>query len=72
MSTATVPMLFSADETTDVGSDTATPVSDDYAAEGQRVHGRRCAGSSSTRRGREDVDHLDHAEERFRIAMARQ
>ena len=29
----TVPMVFSADETTDVGSDTAMPVSDDY---GQR------------------------------------
>jgi hypothetical protein len=27
---ATQPMLFSADETTDVGSDSATPVSDDY------------------------------------------
>lgn len=26
----TVPMLFSGDETTDVGSDTPTPVSDDY------------------------------------------
>ena len=26
---ATVPMLFSADETTDVGTDTATPVTDD-------------------------------------------
>ena len=26
----TVPMVFSADETTDLGSDTATPVSDDY------------------------------------------
>ena len=28
---ATVPMLFSADETTDLGSDSATPVSDDQA-----------------------------------------
>src|SRR6185295_8356166 len=27
---ATVPMLFSADETTDLGSDSATPVSDDH------------------------------------------
>ena len=39
-STRTVPMVFSADETTDVGSDTATPVSDDYGADGQRLHGR--------------------------------
>ena len=28
---ATVPMVFSADETTDVGTDTATPVTDDLA-----------------------------------------
>jgi arylsulfatase len=26
----TVPMIFSADETADIGSDTASPVSDDY------------------------------------------
>jgi len=38
---ATIPMLFSADETTDVGVDTGTPVSDDY---GQR--GNECCGPS--------------------------
>ena len=48
----TVPMLFSADETTDVGSDTATPVSDDYGAEGQRVHGQRPVGADRRRRRR--------------------
>ena len=43
----TVPMLFSADETTDVGSDTATPVSDDY---GPRTASSRatCSGCRST------------------------
>src|SRR4051794_23719345 len=30
---ATVPLLFSADETADVGRDTASPVSDDYDGE---------------------------------------
>ena len=30
---ATVPMVFSADETCDVGSDTGTPVTDDLAEE---------------------------------------
>ena len=30
---ATVPMIFSADETADVGRDTASPVSDDYTGE---------------------------------------
>src|SRR4029077_16380960 len=29
----TVPLIFSADETADVGRDTASPVSDDYAGE---------------------------------------
>ena len=51
---ATVPMLFSADETTDVGSDTATPVSDDYGPKDSDVHGHGAAGcrSTSTRRRR--------------------
>ena len=35
---ATVPMVFSGDETLDVGSDTGTPVSDDYNSRGQRLH----------------------------------
>ena len=34
----TQPMLFSPDETTDVGSDSATPVSDDYGPKDQRLH----------------------------------
>ena len=37
---ATVPMLFSADETTDVGGDTATPVSDDYDDDDNAFTGR--------------------------------
>ena len=48
---ATVPMLFSADETTDVGSDTATPVSDDYGPQGQRVHRHGPVGAARHRRG---------------------
>ncbi len=43
----TVPMLFSADETTDVGSDTATPVSDDYGAKDSEFTGTS-AGCRST------------------------
>ena len=46
---ATVPMIFSADETTDVGSDTATPVSDDYGPQGQRVHRARPLGAARHR-----------------------
>jgi arylsulfatase A-like enzyme len=37
---ATVPMAFSADETTDVGSDTAIPVSDDYGPKTSVFTGR--------------------------------
>jgi len=33
---ATVPLIFSADETADVGQDTAPPVSDDYQGERRR------------------------------------
>ena len=36
----TVPMVFSADETTDVGSDSATPVSDDYGPRDSEFTGR--------------------------------
>src|SRR4029078_11223300 len=34
-----VPMVFSADETCDVGSDTASPVSDDYTSDGSHFTG---------------------------------
>ena len=36
----TVPVVFSADETADVGSDTSTTVSDDYTPETSRFTGR--------------------------------
>ncbi len=48
---ATVPMLFSADETTDVGSDTATPVSDDYGSKDSEFTGTRPLGAARHRRG---------------------
>ena len=63
-------MLFSADETTDVGSDSATPVSDDYGPKTSAFSGR-------VRWVQIDLDVDDHdqpisPEERLRIAMARQ
>jgi arylsulfatase len=69
---ATVPMLFSADETTDVGSDSATPVSDDYGANDARFVGRISWVELAIDEAAEDDDHLISAEERYRIAMARQ
>ncbi len=47
----TVPMVFSADETTDVGSDSATPVSDDYGPTDSRLHRPDRVGADRPRRG---------------------
>ena len=69
---ATVPMLFSADETTDVGSDTATPVSDDYGPRDSEFTGRVRWVQLDIDESAEDVDHLITPEERLQIAMARQ
>ena len=67
---ATAPMIFSADETTDVGTDGATPVSDDYgpktAPSPARIHWVQLDA------GTEDLDHLISPDERLRVAMARQ
>ena len=69
---ATIPMVFSADETCDVGADTGSPVSDDYAAREQRLHRHGQLGADRPRRGRRGPDHLITPEERLRVAMARQ
>jgi arylsulfatase len=69
---ATVPMLFSADETTDIGSDSATPVSDDYGPKDSRFTGRVHWVQIDIDEAAEDLDHLISPEERLRIAMARQ
>jgi hypothetical protein len=69
---ATVPMMFSGDETTDVGSDSATPVSDDYGPKDSEFSGRVQWVQIDIDEAAEDVDHLISPEERLRIAMARQ
>jgi arylsulfatase len=69
---ATVPMVFSADETTDVGSDSATPVSDDYTPRTSAFTGRIRWVQIDIDEKAEDFDHLITAEERLRVAMARQ
>jgi arylsulfatase A-like enzyme len=69
---ATVPMLFSADETTDVGSDSATPVSDDHGPKEVEFTGRVHWVQLDIDEAAEDLDHLITPEERLRIAMARQ
>jgi arylsulfatase len=69
---ATVPMVFSADETTDVGADSATPVSDDYGPRGNGFTGRIEWVQIDVDAAAADADHLIGPEERLRIAMARQ
>jgi arylsulfatase len=68
----TVPMLFSGDETFDIGSDTASPVSDDYTSDGSRFTGTVNWVQIDIAEAAEDVDHLISPEERLHIAMARQ
>jgi arylsulfatase len=68
----TVPMVFSADETADVGTDTATPVSDDYGPRDSHFTGRVKWVQIDLEQSAEDVDHLISPDERYRIAMARQ
>ena len=69
---ATVPMVFSADETTDVGADSATPVSDDYGPRESIFNGRIEWVQLDIDEAAEDLDHLITDEELYRIAMARQ
>jgi arylsulfatase A-like enzyme len=68
----TVPMIFSADETADVGSDTASPVSDDYSSEDSVFTGTVKWVQIDLGEDAGDADHLISPEERLRVAMARQ
>jgi arylsulfatase len=69
---ATVPMMFSGDETTDVGSDGGTPVSDDLGMRESVFTGRVRWVEIDLGDDAQDADHLITAEERLRVAMARQ
>ena len=66
----TQPMIFSADETTDVGRETGTSVSSEYNAASSKFNGRISWVQIDI--GDEDSDHFIDDEERLRIAMARQ
>jgi len=69
---ATVPMIFSGDETADVGRDTGSPVSDDYDVEGSVFTGTVKWVQIDLGEDAEDADHLITPEERLHVAMARQ
>ena len=66
----TQPMLFSCDETCDVGNESGSPVAEDYVAETSRFNGR--INWIQLDQGADDHDHFISPEERLRVAMARQ
>ena len=63
-------VIFSGDETTDVGSDSATPVSDDYGPKDSAFIGRVRWVRIDIDEAVEDLDHLITPEERLRIPVA--
>ena len=69
---ATVPLIFSGDETTDLGRDTASPVTDDYTPEESIFTGAVNWVQIDVDEAAADADHLISPEERLRVAMARQ
>ncbi len=66
----TVPMIFSADETLDLGSDTGSPVSDEYTSATSHFTGTVSWVQLDI--ADDDNDHFITAEERMKVAMARQ
>ncbi|HXV32940.1 MAG TPA: arylsulfatase [Gaiellaceae bacterium] len=68
----TQPLVFSADETADVGNETGTTVSDDYDAGSSRFTGKIRWVQIDLDEASENVDHLITPEDRLRIAMTRQ
>jgi hypothetical protein len=69
LSRYTQPMVFSADETTDIGYKSGTTVSADYTARGSRFTGK--IHWVQVDLGEDDHDHFIDPEERLRIAMSR-
>ena len=64
----TIPLVFSADETADVGSDSGTAVTDDYPPDDSRFNGT--VNWVQIDVGVDDHDHLITPEERLRVAAA--
>ncbi len=68
----TEPMVFSADETCDVGFEAGSPVTDDYPTTGGTFSGEVNWVEIAVDKDAEDLDHLISPEERLRLAMALQ
>jgi arylsulfatase len=69
---ATVPLAFSGDETCDIGSDTASPVSERYSPAASHFTGTVQWVQIDIADAAEHLDHLITPEQRLNIAMARQ
>ena len=67
---ATQPMLFSADETTDLGDDSGTPVSDDLGPQADHFTGRIEWVQIDLGDDAADADHYISPDERLRVAMS--
>jgi hypothetical protein len=66
----TQPLIFSADETTDIGHESGTTVTPDCTARDSRFTGK--INWVQLDLGKDDHDHFVDPEERLRIAMSRQ
>jgi arylsulfatase A-like enzyme len=66
----TVPMIYSVDETLDVGCENGTTVAEDYTARTSRFNG--VINWVQIDQGADDHDHLISPEERWHLAMTRQ
>lgn len=65
---ATVPMIYSGDETCDIGSDSATPVSEDYSGDSSRFTGT--VNWVELQIGEDSHDHLISPDELMRVATS--
>ena len=68
----TVPLVFSLDETCDVGRDSGLPVSDDYTPQTSAFTGRVDTVRIDIAEGAPDFGHLIDPEHRLAVALARQ
>jgi arylsulfatase len=66
----TVPMIYSVDETLDIGCECGTTVAEDYTAGTSKFNGK--INWVQLDQGLDDYDHLISPEERLHLAMSRQ
>jgi arylsulfatase len=68
----TEPLVFSADETCDVGFQAGSPTTDDYGERGTKFTGDVNWVEIDVGKDAINLDHLITPEDRLRLAMARQ